>query len=119
MQCELLTVPMQSILILCILHTNAVQTNGSMSGLSGLSHSTCTALVVSGMWNSIPHESNETPTLVSRLTDAVAIEAGTHHNIALRSNGEVVVWGHAGKYGRLGILEETTNDGRYVVLPLL
>jgi alpha-tubulin suppressor-like RCC1 family protein len=67
-----------------------------------------------GIGDRIRDGTNETPTLVAQLTDCVDVCAGSHHNIALKSSGEVVVWGHSGKYGRLGIAKETTSDGRYM-----
>ena len=56
-----------------------------------------------GIGDDIPHDSNQTPTAISSLNDVVMIAAGYDHNLCMRSDGQVLVWGHAGKYGRLGL----------------
>jgi len=50
----------------------------------------------------------------SELLDAIAISAGTYHNLALRYDGTVVSWG-MGTYGQLGI-NSSANSSAYVVV---
>ena len=47
------------------------------------------------------------------MEDVIIIEAGTYHNLAMTSNGEILTWGHCGKYGRLGLDSETTITFRF------